>query len=124
MGKRGLCIALYSFLMLFYFGIVMYAFIAVRHADTFENFTSALFFEAIGFLLLACFIIGGFLFAPIKTAFYPILLTLTILYTVFIQIFNFTQISVASNVFFILINLIILFIYLLISVPIYIIGKK
>lgn len=124
MGKRGLSVVLYSFLLIFYFGIVLYAFIEVKHADTFANFSSAMFFEVIGFLLLAYFVIGGFLYSPIKTAFYPVLLIMTVLYTVVIHFISFSLISVASRTYFNLINLIILFVYLMISIPIYIIGRK
>lgn len=124
MEKRKLSIFLYSFLLCFYVGIVMYVFFAMIHIEKLSNFHAAFIFEIIGFLFLAYFIIGGIIYSPIKIGFFPALLIITIVYTVILDALNFVFIGVLPNASFILVNLIILFVYCMIAVPIYIMGKK
>ena len=124
MGKRALSVALYSFMLVFYLGIVLYIFIEILHADTLSNFLAASIFEIIGFVFLAYFLISGLAVSPVKMGYFPSLLIVTIVYIVLLNVVNFTLISVVSGSFFILLNLILLFIYGLVAIPIYIMGRK
>ena len=124
MGKRALSVALYSFMLLFYIGIVFYFLIEILHADTLSNFLAASIFEIIGFVFLAYFLISGLAISPVKMGYFPSLLIVTIVYIVLLNVVNFALISVISGPFFILLNLILLFVYGLVAIPIYIMGRK
>ena len=124
MEKRMMSIALYSMLLLFYAAIVMYVFFAIVHADKLANFQTGMIFEIIGFVLLAYFIIGGIAFSPIKVGFFPALLIITIVYTVILDAVNLVFITTITNPFFVLINLVLLFVYCMVAIPIYIMGRK
>lgn len=124
MQKKALTIGLSAFALGFYFLIVLYIFFAILHIDALKNFETALAFELVGFFLLLYFILGNIFFKPIKIGFYiPILIT-TVLYTVFLDLINMVLIASMPNVYFILIHLILLFIYCIISIPMYIMGRR
>ena len=124
MGKRALSVALYSFMLVFYLGIVLYIFIEILHADTLSNFLAASIFEIIGFVFLAYFLISGLAVSPVKMGHFPSLFIVTTVYIVLLNVVNFALISVISGSFFILLNLILLFVYGLVAIPIYIMGRK
>lgn len=124
MGKKSLTAILSSLVVCFYIAIIMYVFFAILHIDTLANFGSAMIFEIIGFVLLAYFILGNIFSKPIKTGYFVPLLMVTIIYTVILDIINLALIFSISHVFFVLSNLIILFVYCLISIPMYIMGRK
>ena len=124
MGKRSLSVVLYSMLLVFYIVIVMYVFKEILHADELENFFVALVFEIIGFILLAYFVIGQLALAPVKIGFFPSLLIATLVYVVLLNALNLLFILFVPKTYLVLSNLILLFIYFLVSVPIYIMGKK
>lgn len=124
MQKRALTIGLSAFALGFYFLIVLYIFFAILHIDALKNFETALAFELVGFVLLLYFILGNIILKPIKIGFnIPILIT-TVLYTVFLNGINMVFIATMPNVYFILIHLILLFIYCIISIPMYIMGRR
>ena len=124
MQKKALTIGLSALALGFYFLIVLYIFFAILHIDALKNFETALAFELVGFFLLLYFILGNIFFKPIKIGFYiPILIT-TVLYTVFLDLINMVLIASMPNVYFILIHLILLFIYCIISIPMYIMGRR
>lgn len=124
MQKKALTIGLSAFALGFYFLIVLYIFFAILHIDALKNFETALAFELVGFFLLLYFILGNIFFKPIKIGFYiPILIT-TVLYTVFLDLINIVLIASMPSVYFILIHLILLFIYCIISIPMYIMGRR
>lgn len=124
MQKKALTIGLSAFSLGFYFLIVLYIFFAILHIDALKNFETALAFELVGFVLLLYFILGNIILKPIKIGFYIPILIATVLYTVFLDVVNIVLIASMPNVYFILIHLILLFIYCIISIPMYIMGRR
>jgi len=123
MGKRGLTAVLSSFMIALYIVIILYVFFAVLHVDILANFLSALVFEIIGFILLAYFVLGNILSKSIKTGFFVPLIMVTVIYTIALNIINLVLITLMPTTFFILTNFILLFIFCIISIPMYIMGK-
>lgn len=124
MAKRGLTLALSAFAICFYIAIIMYIFFAVRHIDAAENFVSAMIFQIIGFALLAYFILGNMIFKPIQVGFYVPLLMVTVCYTLLLDFINIAFAVVMPHAFFVLIHLVVLFIYCVISIPLYVMGRR
>ncbi len=124
MGKRGLTAVLSSFMIALYIVIILYVFFAVLHVDILANFLSALVFEIIGFILLAYFVLGNILSKSIKTGFFVPLIMATVIYTIALNIINLVLITLMPTTFFILTNFILLFIFCIISIPMYIMGKR
>lgn len=122
--KKALTIALSMFLMIFYFGIIMYMFFAVLHINILANFECALIFEIIGFLLLIYFVLNNILVKGLKTGFFVPLIFITVIYTIILNVINIVCIAIMPRLFFLLTNFLLLFIYCLISFPIYIMGKR
>lgn len=124
MVKKGLITAFSSFIICFYIAIVMYVFFAILHIDTLANFESAMVFEIIGFVLLTFFVLGNILSKPIKTGYFVTLIIVTVIYTVILDLINLSLITTMPHAFFVLTNFILLFIYCLISIPMYFMGKR
>lgn len=124
MPKKGLSLTLSTFAIGFYIVIIMYIFFEILHIDTLKNFQSAMLFEIIGFVLLAYFILGNIALKPIKTGYFVPLMTVVILYTIILDVVNIAMVAHISHAKFVLINLIVLFIYCLISIPMYIMGRR
>ncbi len=124
MGRKEGLLAFSAFAIFFYIAIIMYLFFAVLHIDALANFETAITFECIGFLLLGYFIIGNIVSKQIKTGYFVPLLMGTIIYTVLLDVLNIAFIVTMPHVFFVLANLVLLFIYCLISIPMYVMGRK
>ncbi len=122
--KTGLTGVLSGFLLAFYLGILMYVFFAVNHIEKMINFSSAMIFEIIGFLLLGYLVFGKLLSKRIKTGFFVPLVAVTVIYTIILDVINLICVRTMSHEFFILLNLVLLFVYCIVSIPIYIIGKN
>ena len=121
--KKGLSLFLTSFMLVFYFGVVVFILFSVVHIDTLTNFIYGMIFESLGFLLLVYFILGGFI-RHIKTGFFVPLILVTIAYVIILNVINITLIALLNDVLFVLLNIVLLFIYCLISIPMFIMGKK
>ena len=124
MAKKGLTVTLVALLMAFYASIVLYAFFAVLHIEALANYGTSLTFEIIGFVLLVYFILGNIASRRITVGYFVPLIIVTVLYTIILNFINLSLVFSVSNVVFVLINLIVLFIYCLISVPMYFMGRK
>ena len=123
--RRGLLSIFLSIsALVFYIGIVLYSFFAILHIQTLANFGSAIFFELIGFALLAYFIIVNLSAKPIKTGYFVPLVMVTVIYTVLLDVINFVFIMIMPHIFFVLLHLTLLFLYCVISIPMYIMGKR
>lgn len=123
--RRGLLsIFLSVSALVFYIGIVLYSFFAILHIQTLANFGSAIFFELIGFALLAYFIIVNLSARPIKTGYFVPLVMVTVIYTVLLDVINFAFVMIMPHIFFVLLHLTLLFLYCVISIPMYIMGKR
>jgi hypothetical protein len=124
MGKREVTATLSTLLIAFYVAIIMYVFFAILHIDTLANFETGIAFEIIGFVLLAYFILGNIFSKPIKTGFFVPLILATVVYTVILDVINIACITTMPHSFFILFNFILLFVYCLVSIPMYIMGRR
>lgn len=124
MRNRGITAIFTIILLAFYITIVLFTFFAVLHIEKANNFATAIIFELIGFALLSFFILANILGSTVKVGYLASLIGTTVVYTVLVDVINMGLVrSLSHNVFF-LINLIVLFIYCLISFPIYIMGIK
>lgn len=124
MGKKGLKIILSSFTICFYIAIIMYVFFAILRVDALANFETAMVFEIIGFVLLTYFVLGNIIFKPIKIGFFVPLMVVTVIYTIVLDVVNLALMVTMPHVLFLLTNFCLLFIYCLISTPMYIMGRK
>ena len=124
MGKKGLTAILSSGILAFYIFLIMYIFFAILHIDELANFGSAMVFEIIGFFLLVYLVLRNIIFKPIKTGFFVPLIMVTVVYTILLNIINLACVTVMPHAYFVLINFVLLFIYCLVSVPMYIMGGK
>lgn len=124
MGKRGAAAGAATVVIGFYIAIIMYTFFAVLHIDTLENFGTAMVFEIIGFVLLAYFILGNIVSKPVKTGFFVPLIMVTVFYTIILDVVNLAFIVTMPHAFFTLTNMVLLFVYCLVSIPMYIMGRR
>lgn len=122
--KKGLISVLTGCLLTFYIGIIMYVFFAILHIETLANFESAMLFEIIGFLLLSYFVMSNLLSKRIKAGFFVPLVMVTVIYTVILDVINIVFIITMPHMFFLLSNFVLLFVYCLVSMPMYIMGRK
>lgn len=124
MSKKGITTTLSGFILCFYAVIIMYVLFAVLHIDTLANFVAAMIFEVIGILALAYFVLRNIVTKPIKTGYFvPIVMT-TVIYTIILDAVNIGLVAKMSNTFFVLINLILLFVYCVVTIPMYIMGNR
>lgn len=124
MGKRGLALVFSMLMMIFYVIILAYSFFVVLNIDAIANYEMSIIFEGIGIIALIYFICGNILMKPIKTGYFVPLLIVTILYTVILDFLNLFLITSMPHVRFVLLNMILLFIYCLVSIPMYVMGRK
>lgn len=81
-------------------------------------------FGIIGFLALAYFIFCNMFSNPIKVGYFVPLVMTTVIYTIVLDVINIACITSVSSVFFTLIHLVILFVYCLVSIPMYLMGRR
>lgn len=124
MGKRSLALVFSILMIVFYVLILSYSFFVVLNIDTIENYEISIVFEGIGIIALFYFICGNILNKPIKTGYFVPLLIITITYTIILDILNLVLITSLSHVWFVLMNMVLLFIYCLVSIPMYVMGRK
>lgn len=122
--KKGFAGILSGCVLILYISIIMYVFFAILQIETLANFESAMAFEIIGFLLLAYLIMGNLLSKRIKTGFFAPLIIGTVVYTVILDAINIAFVTVMPHIFFVLLNFVLLFICCLISMPMYIMGRR
>lgn len=81
-------------------------------------------FGIIGFLALAYFIFCNMFSNPVKVGYFVPLVMTTVIYTIVLDVINIACITSVSSVFFTLIHLVILFVYCLVSIPMYLMGRR
>lgn len=123
MGKKKLTVILSLFLLCFYIGIIMYVMFRILHVEVLANFETAIAFEVIGFLLLICFVLCGICAGALKVGYYVPLMIATILYTIILDMINFLCVTEMRHIWFVLLHFVLLFVYCLISIPMYIMGR-
>ena len=123
-GKKRLVPIMSTFMICFYIVIVLFTFFAVLHIDVLSNFLMALVFEIIGFVLLAYFILGNVWSKSLKVGYFVPLLMVTVIYTILLDVINMLFVATMIKSHFILVNLILLFVYCMIAIPMYVMGKN
>lgn len=111
-------------LLAFYIGIIMYVFFSLLHIDLLANFVSAMVFEVIGFLALGYLVLSNILLKQIKTGYFVPLVMVSVIYTIILDVINIAYVATTSQAVFMLLNIVLLFIYCLISIPMYLMGKR
>ena len=124
MSKKGITAVLSTLILGLYIVIIAHVFFSVLHVDVLANFGSAMLFEVIGFLLLLFFVIGNIISKSIGVGFFVPLVLATAAYTIALNVVNMACITIMAHSMFVLIHLIILFVYCLISIPMYIMSKR
>lgn len=111
-------------MIVFYILIVLYVFFGVVGLQHTDNLFTALLFELIGFLALAFLLVGNIALHYLSTGYFVPLIFVTVVYTILLDTLNFLGSAVISPAWFMLIHLALLFVYLLVSIPMYIMGKN
>lgn len=112
------------FMLIFYISIISYVLFGICHIGETKNFIIAMAFQVIGFILLVVLVLGNILLKFLKTGYAISLVIVTIIYSILLEVLNIFAITTLSTVIFALIQFVLLFVYFLISIPMYIIGKK
>ena len=115
---------LFVLLLGLYVLIKMYVLFGIIHIDLFKNFLIGLIFELISFVILTTLIIGNIVSKSIKLGYFIPLLMVTVIYAVLLDVLCIVFLSTMATPFFILCNLVLLFVYCLISIPMYAIGRR
>ena len=123
MKNRGLVFIFSSLLFAFYIGIILFILFAVVNASRFVNCGVAVAFEAIGFLLLGL-IIYRVIVNPIRVGYAVPLVIATVIYSLTLDVICLLFVSTMPFTLFISLNLILLFLYCLISIPMIVTGRK
>lgn len=113
-----------GFILAFYAGIVMYLLFALLYREDSVNFGSAVVFEIISLVLLVYLVMGNILSKQIKTGYFIPLIMAAVVYTVVLDGVNIAYIANMTQPGFVLMHLILLFIYCLISMPIFVMGRR
>lgn len=111
------------FILIGYVATIMYVFFAINHIDTLENYIPAMVFEIVGFVFLFGVILG-MIAKPLKIGYAAPLILLTIVYTVVLDVANIYFITQMEQVYFVIMNAIILLVYCGIFTPLFIMGMK
>ena len=118
MKKREITIALSAILFVFYVSTILYVSIGVM------NYFSSIIYQVIGFVFLAYFIFCNIVSRSMKTGYLVPLIIATVLYTVAVNVVNVALVASIPHVFFVLINRGLLILYALVSIPMYVMGRK
>lgn len=102
----------------------MYVLLAVVHIDLVSNYICGLIFEIIGFLLLLAVLLSCLFGNSIKTGYLVPIVIYTAAYTVFLDLLNIVGITIVPPVFFVLLHLVLLFLYLMVVMPMLVMGKR
>lgn len=112
------------FLWIFYVAIILYVFFAVLNINTLENCASAIIFECVGFIALAYCIFFNIVKNPRKVGYFVPLVMTTIIYSIILDVVNIVCITTMNSVCFTLLHMILLFAYCLVSIPVYLMGRR
>ena len=117
--KKSLTIILSVFAIAFYTAILAYIFYAMFPVWFLANFNSALMFELIGLVFLAFTVMEGVISKSVKVGYFVPRVMITITYVIILH-----MLIATPHVFFVLLNLVLLFVYCLLSIPMCIMGRK
>ena len=121
--KKSLTIILSVFAIAFYTAILAYIFYAMFPVWFLVNFNSALMFELIGLVFLAFTVMEGVISKSVKVGYFVPRVMITITYVIILHILYIGLVIATPHVFFVLLNLVLLFVYCLLSIPMCIMGR-
>lgn len=124
--RRGSLSALVvGLLILCFYGIVLfYVLFAVLQFDLVRNFVSCLIFELIGFVLTAAVVVLGLWKRNILAGYLFPMATVTVLYAVLRNVLSIACCLWMPHTWFFLLHLILLFAFLAITAPMYLMGVR
>ena len=101
----------------------MYVLCAIRNDDKVGNFGYAMFFQMIGICLLIYIIFTSILKKAHDVGYSIPLIMVTIVYNGLLDIVSFVFFNMTKT-YFVLVNIVLFFVYCLVSVPMYIMGNN
>lgn len=123
-NKKTTTLALSLFLLTFYMLIIMYLFFGVLHIDLLENCFAGMLFQCIGFLILCVLVLGQIVARPIKAGYFAPIVLITAFYTLILDVMNCLAIMLMPTPLFFFLHLLLLFVYCIVTVPMYLMGRK
>lgn len=122
--KKMMSLVCSVFLYVFYLAIIMYVFFAIVQIHLLANFAIGMAFQLIGFLALAFLLFCNFFNKPLKPGFAVPLIAISVIYTFILDFINIAWIALIECRFFFLIHFVLLFLYGVVSLPMYIMGRR
>ena len=111
-------------LYLFYAAIMLFIMFELRGIKEAANYKAAMLFEGIGFVIGALVILSRSFAAKLDIGFFIPVLGITMLYTVVLHVLCIILLSIFSSKIFLLVNLLLLFVYCLVTVPMVLMNRK
>ncbi len=122
-GKKHIVFWAEIFLLVFYMAVMLYIFFAVLHFHLLPNFATGMAFEILGFCFLAILLLGNTISKPIKNGYFIPLVITTAGYTILLNLLNVLA-AVFMPVVFFLLHFVLLFVFCLVFIPMYLLGKQ
>lgn len=123
-NKKTATFALSLFLLVFYMLIILYLFFGVLHINLLENCFAGMLFQCIGFLILCVLVLGQIVAKPVKTGYFAPIVMITVVYTLILDVLNCWAILLMPTALFFFVHLLLLFAYCVVTVPMYLMGRK
>ncbi len=123
-NKKTTAFALSLFLLAFYILIIMYLFFGVLEINELENCFAGMLFQCIGFLVLCVLVLGQIVAKPIKAGYFAPVVLITAFYTLILDLLNCWAIRLMPAPLFFFVHLLLLFVYCIVTVPMYLMGRK
>lgn len=121
---KALVFSLAACLLAFYFFIIIYVFFAILHVDAAKNYVLGMVFQSIGFILLTAVVFANIAFKRIKAGYFIPLVIGTGIYMALLNVLTLLCIATLSTHVFVLLNMVLLFAYCMMSIPMFIMGKQ
>ena len=126
--NRSTKIALSLIPVALYIVIIEYVLFAIVKITESDNFIAGFVFETVGIVFLVAVIMAALGLITgvgnIKIGFLVPIITITVLYTALLDLINILGTLTMSGTWFVLLHLLLLFVYLIITIPMLIAGKS
>ena len=126
--SRSTKIALSLIPVALYVVIIEYVLFAIVKIKDSDNFIAGFIFETVGIIFLVAVIMAALGLITgvgnIKIGFLVPIVTVTVLYTALLDLINILGTLTMSGTWFVLLHLLLLFVYLVITIPMLIAGKS
>lgn len=126
--NRSTKIALSLIPVALYIVIIEYVLFAIVKITESDNFIAGFVFETVGIVFLVAVIMAALGLITgvgnIKIGFLVPIITITVLYTALLDLINIFGTLTMSGTWFVLLHLLLLFVYLVITIPMLIAGKS